>query len=86
MTREEAYAEGWADGVRWAERDIADHANDEDTIRWNSTQEWKRRKDPRYVTAACVAVGQARAYRDTWARWDAGALTWEMLDQAPVGR
>lgn len=86
MTREEAYAEGFQTGRRWAERDIANRHTEEETIRWNTTQEWKRRKDTRYELLAAEALGQARGYRDTWARWEDGRLTWEMFEHAPVGK
>ena len=76
MTRSEAYAEGWAVGARWAEGDISS----------------KVRRDPERTKSAATdslrayCYGVERGYRDTWARWNSGALTWEMLEHAPVGR
>lgn len=76
MNRSEAYAEGFQEGRRWAEEDIRD-----------------RTRDTRYPSVIfntdageAYQLGAERGYRDTWARWDAGTLTWEQLEHAPVGR
>ena len=75
MNRAEAYAEGYADGVRWAEGDIRDHVRvDPEYMLEDAGDLWK-----------ATALGHRRGYRDTWARWDDGRLTWQMLEHAPVG-
>ena len=81
MTRAYAYREGRADGVRWAERDMTDgnglRAHTEALLRANYQSAYSEE-------ARAYALGCARANRDTWARWDAGTLTWEMLEHAPL--
>lgn len=75
MTRSEAYAEGWHTGRREAEEDIANqlgYFERAPATHWDGP-----------IGRAGIA-GQRRGYRDTWARWDAGTLTWEMLEHAPL--
>lgn len=72
MTHAARYAQGFADGVFWAENDIR--------ARSRNADRFSAEGDRAYL------IGYMRGYRDTWARWDAGTLTWEMLDQAPVNR
>lgn len=74
MNRREAYADGFQDGRRWAEADIASRMRDEPT--------WEHGG----MSGDAYRLGTARGYRDTWARWDSRALTWEMLEHAPLGR
>jgi hypothetical protein len=58
-----------------AEGNISDHLRDEpEAGPWNGQQ------------THAYDLGIRRGYRDTWARWDSGALTWEMLEHAPVSR
>lgn len=72
MTRSQAYAMGFSEGCRWAESDIRSHSRLDPAI-GSSTSDTLRAHD----------LGRARGYRDTWARYEAGTLTWEMFDLAP---
>lgn len=75
MTREEAYATGFADGCRWAEKDIRSGSRQNNyhplTLADN---DWYRANE----------LGFARGYRDTWARFEAGTLTYEMFESGPL--
>lgn len=72
MTRSEAYAEGFQEGRRWAEDDISAHVRTYPTWDYGG------------ISGDAYRIGVCRGYRDTWARWDAGTLTWEMLEHAPL--
>ena len=79
MNRAEAYAEGYDAGRLWAQEDISARSRLEPV---------KLHRLAPYMSDESRAeqLGYMRGYRDTWARWDAGALTWEMLEHAPLGR
>lgn len=77
MTRAEAYAQGFAEGCRWAEQDIRDGLGD---------SSYALRDNARTTCNAgtrAYSLGAARGYRDTFARYEAGTLTREMFDLAP---
>lgn len=81
MTRSEAYAEGFHEGRRWAEEDIRNSVRvDPDDLRGEPDVAWPSGSD----LSRANGLGTLRGYRDTWARWDAGTLTWAQLDHAPL--
>lgn len=79
MTRAEAYAEGWHSGRQYAEQDIRDHSITPPHKPWRLVA---------YMSDSSRAeqLGYMRGYRDTIARYEAGTLTWEMFENAPVNR
>lgn len=74
----ERYDSGWHQGRHWAEEDLRNG---------NTTAD--PRKSFAEVThsdeARAQMLGILRGYRDTVARFDAGELTWQMFDSAPLG-
>jgi hypothetical protein len=73
MTRAEAYAAGFAEGRRWAEEDIRDG------LRLDP-------EDGETGEERAFEIGARRGYRDTFARFESGALTWEMFELEPIAR
>ena len=86
--RERAYAEGFHRGRHWAEVDIqrADGSREYWSQRLREDSSGPHALGSERAAAwKAEALGAARGYRDTWARWDDGRLTWQMLEHAPVG-
>jgi hypothetical protein len=82
MSRRERYNEGWHEGRRWAERDLSQGFCQDDFREVVREDFGVFRSDEERAQA----LGIARGYRDTVARFDSGELTWEMFDAAPLGR
>jgi hypothetical protein len=68
MTRREAYADGYADGERWAEKDARDGLRVDPGPSQGSE------------LARTYALGAMRGYAQTWERIHAGTLTPEMFE------
>lgn len=87
MTREEAYGEGWHSGRRWAEHDIRERVDLSGQMLADAKQfnEERRGGQPTDFFAAWT-LGMARGYRDTFARYEAGEVTWETFDTVPLNK
>jgi hypothetical protein len=74
MTRAEHYCAGRAEGERWAEQDLRDHLG----TGWTQIL----REDIEHAQGdldRAQAIGLARGYRLTIARFERGELTWNMM-------
>lgn len=89
MTRAEHYASGFSEGCRWAERDLRDGRglthDREAELRDDATLAlyWTHQGEP-YAQEAAWRLGAARGYRQTVARFEAGTLSFEEFEQAPL--
>ena len=74
----EYYDSGWHMGRRLAEADLRDGSTTDARSYFH--------KVVYSDEARAQMLGIMRGYRDTVARYDAGELTWQMFDSAPLGR
>lgn len=91
MTRAEAYAEGWHEGRRWAERDLGEGLGLQYDMEQALTDDARRAAEIRHTDSefpnyGAHLLGRARGYRDTVARFKTGTLTPEMFENARVNR
>lgn len=79
MTRADAYAEGFSDGWRWAEHDLATHAG-----------EWWRGESLEAAASSLTAqtraffLGAERGYRECHRRYEGGTHTRSMFELMPL--
>ena len=79
MTREDAYAEGFSDGWRWAEADLRDGAG-----AWWELDLRAQLDAATGERARAETLGNLRGYRGAFAAFERGALAREAFDAAPI--
>lgn len=86
MTRAESYDDGWHQGRRWAEHDLANSGPVGGMM-----EELRVMSSESYGTYASDAgrahyLGIARGYRQAVADFESGRTSRETFDQAPLGK